>query len=68
MRSTDGRLPRPGFVIESARAQDGPLEGVTLHEVLVRLVFPLHVCSDVPANARRESDILLRLYKFTSKR
>jgi hypothetical protein len=68
VRASDGRLSGPGLVVESAGAQEGPLERVAAHEVLVCLVFPLHVGGDVPADARRERDVFVGLWVCTGRR
>ena len=57
MRAPDRRLPCPGLVGESSGAQDGPLEGGALCEVLVRLVLPVHVGGDGLAHALGHGDV-----------
>ena len=57
MRAPDRRLPCPGLVGESSGAQDGPLEGGALREVLVRLVLPVHVGGDGLPHALGHGDV-----------
>lgn len=51
MRPANRCFARPGAVGEACRAEDGPLEGGAPHEVLVRLVLPVHVHWDDAARA-----------------